>query len=68
MRTRGEDGFWGGEGESTALGEGGAGGGAFEYIPILLNTSEMMPYESRIESFSAGWVLRYLTLFRFLVH
>jgi len=51
---------WGGWGRGRV--------GAFEYIPMLLNTSEMMPYEPRIESFSTGWVLRNLTLFRFLVH
>jgi len=60
---------WGREGESASLGEGWAGGGAFEYILILLNTSETTPYELRIESFSTGCVLRNLILlFRFLVH
>ena len=54
--------------EWGALGEGGAGRSAFEYIPILLNALETMPYEPRIESFLAGWILRNLTLFRFLVH
>jgi len=54
MKTRGGEQVWGGESESATLVEGGAEGGAFEYILMLLNTLEMMSYKPRIESFSAG--------------